>query len=116
VYRPNLHPGLEALKQDFPFLVDATIAYAVGDVWGRTGLDDKTRQLASIAAFAALGNDAYPQMRMHAIFALNLGATPEELKEIIYLVTIAAGFPRALNASVVIKEVLEHHLHEGKAR
>jgi 4-carboxymuconolactone decarboxylase len=44
VYRPNLHPGLEALKQDFPFLVDATIAYAVGDVWGRTGLDDKTRQ------------------------------------------------------------------------
>jgi 4-carboxymuconolactone decarboxylase len=74
VYRPNLHPGLEALKQDFPFLVDATIAYAVGDVWGRTGLDDKTRQLASIAAFAALGNDAYPQMRMHAIFALNLGA------------------------------------------
>jgi 4-carboxymuconolactone decarboxylase len=55
-------------------------------------------------------------MRMHAIFALNLGATPEELKEIIYLVTVAAGFPRALNASVVIKEVLEHHLHEGKAR
>lgn len=98
-------PVVDEMRKEFPFLADATIEYALGDVWGRKVLDPKTRQLATVAAFAATGT--LPQMKIHAGYALNLGATREELKEIIYLTTVHAGFPRALNAAQALKEVFD---------
>lgn len=98
-------PVLESLQKDFPFLADATLEYSLGDVWSRRVLDAKTRQLATVSAFAALGT--LPQMKIHARYALNLGVTPEELKEVIYLTTVHAGFPRALNAAEALREVFD---------
>jgi 4-carboxymuconolactone decarboxylase len=79
-------PVLDALRQDFPFLADAIVDYSLGEVWSRQGLDDRTRQLATVAAFAAAGN--LPQLKIHASYALRLGVTQDELKEIIYLTTV----------------------------
>ena len=90
-------PVLEALRQDFPFLADAITDYSLGDVWSRQGLDDRTRQLAAVAAFAAQGN--LPQLKVHAGYALKLGVTQNELKEIVYLTTVTAGFPRSIDAA-----------------
>jgi 4-carboxymuconolactone decarboxylase len=98
-------PVLESLQKDFPFLADATLEYSLGDVWSRRVLDPKTRQLATVSAFAAQGT--LPQMKIHARYALNLGATRDELKEIIYLTTVHAGFPRALNAAEALREVFD---------
>jgi len=98
-------PNLEAMRQEFPFLAEATEAYALGDVWSRPGLDYRTRQLAAVAAMAALGETA--MMRVHAGYALNIGVTQEELKEVIYLVTVPAGFPRAIAASQVLSTLFE---------
>jgi 4-carboxymuconolactone decarboxylase len=89
-------PTLESLRRDFPFLADAITGYALGDVWGRSVLDHRTRQIAAVAAFAALGHR--PFMKIHAGYALNLGVTAEELKEVVYLTTVHAGFPRAIEA------------------
>jgi 4-carboxymuconolactone decarboxylase len=96
-------PVLDALRQDFPFLADAVIDYSLGEVWSRQGLDDRTRQLATVAAFAAQGN--LPQLRIHAGYALRLGVTQDELKEIIYLTTVTAGFPRSIDAAQALREV-----------
>ena len=96
-------PVLDALRQDFPFLADAITNYAEGEVWSRRGLDDRTRQLATVAAFAAQGN--LPQMKIHAGYALRLGATQDELKEIVYLTTVTAGFPRSIDAAQALREV-----------
>lgn len=93
-------PTLERMRQEFPFLADATQAYALGDVWSRPGLDDRTRQLAAVAAFAAIGETAF--MKVHAGYALNIGVREEELKEIVYMVTVPAGFPKAIGASQVL--------------
>lgn len=90
-------PTLERMRQEFPFLADATQGYALGDVWSRPGLDNRTRQLAAIAAFAAMGETAF--MKVHAGYALNIGVSDDELKEVIYMVTVPAGFPRAIAAS-----------------
>src|SRR3546814_11703857 len=57
-------PVLEALREDYPFLAEGIIQYALGDVWGRGELADRTSQLAVIAAFAAQGNLRY--MTVHA--------------------------------------------------
>jgi 4-carboxymuconolactone decarboxylase len=96
-------PVLDTLRQDFPFLADAVIDYSLGEVWSRQGLDDRTRQLATVAAFAAQGN--LPQLKIHAGYALRLGATQDELKEIIYLTTVTAGFPRSIDAAQALREV-----------
>ncbi|MFQ3789014.1 carboxymuconolactone decarboxylase family protein [Halomonas sp. A29] len=96
-------PNLEAMREEFPFLAEATEAYALGDVWGRDVLDDRTRQLAAVAAMAALGETGL--MRVHAGYALNVGASEDELKEIVYMITVPAGFPRAIAASQVLSEL-----------
>jgi 4-carboxymuconolactone decarboxylase len=98
-------PTLEALRRDFPFLADATTGYALGDVWGRTVLDHRTRQIAAVAAFAALGHR--PFMKIHAGYALNLGVTADELKEVVYLTTVHAGFPRAIEAAQTLAELFQ---------
>lgn len=94
---------LERMRDEFPFLAEATEAYALGDVWSRPGLDDRTRQLAAVAAFAAIGERAF--MRVHAGYALNIGVTEDELKEIVYMVTVPAGFPKAIAASQTLSEL-----------
>lgn len=96
-------PVLNALRQDFPFLGDAITDYSLGEVWSRQGLDDRTRQLATVAAFAAQGN--LPQLKIHAGYALRLGATQDELKEIAYLTTVTAGFPRSIDTAQALREV-----------
>src|SRR5690554_5536104 len=60
----EVQPNLETMREEFPFLAEATEAYALGDVWGRDVLDDRTRQLAAVAAMAALGETGL--MRVHA--------------------------------------------------
>ena len=94
---------LERMREEFPFLAEATEAYALGDVWSRPGLDDRTRQLAAVAAFAAIGERTF--MRVHAGYALNIGVTEEELKEIVYMVTVPAGFPKAIAASQTLSDL-----------
>jgi 4-carboxymuconolactone decarboxylase len=96
-------PTLERMRQEFPFLADATEAYALGDVWSRPGLDSRTRQLAAVAAFAATGHTAF--MKVHAGYALNIGVSENELREVIYMVTVPAGFPRAITASQALSEL-----------
>ncbi len=83
------------MRKEFPFLAEATEAYALGDVWSRPDLDDRTRQLAAVAAFAALGEPAF----------LKVGVTEAELKEIVYLTTVTAGFPKAIAASQALSEL-----------
>jgi 4-carboxymuconolactone decarboxylase len=96
-------PTLERMRREFPFLAEATEGYALGDVWARPGLDNRTRQLAAVAAFAAIGETGF--MQVHAGYALNIGVSEDELKEIVYMVTVPAGFPRAISASQALSEL-----------
>ncbi|WP_159713241.1 carboxymuconolactone decarboxylase family protein [Geminicoccus flavidas] len=98
-------PVLDELRRDFPPLGEATLNYALGEIVGRTVLDPQARQLATVAMLAA--QDLQPQLRIHAGYALNLGAAPAELNEIVYLTTVYAGFPRALNAAATLRALYD---------
>lgn len=102
---------LERMRQEFPFLAEATQGYALGDVWSRPGLDSRTRQLAAVAAFAAIGEPVF--LKVHAGYALNIGVSEDELKEIVYMVTVPAGFPKAIRASQVLSELFAEHRTAG---
>ena len=44
-------------------------------------------------------------MKIHTGYALTLGTTQDELKEIVYLTTVTAGFPRSIDAAQALREV-----------
>lgn len=101
---------LERLRnafQDFsPDLIKFTLEYGYGDIFSRSNLDIKYRQIATIAALAALGN-APAQLKFHINGGLNIGLTTENIREIMLLMTVYAGFPAAINGTIALKEVLQ---------
>lgn len=80
------------------------IEFPFGDVYSRPGLDLKSREIATIAALAALGN-ASAQLKVHIQAGLNVGIKKEEILEIIIQMAVYAGFPAALNGLFAADEV-----------
>ena len=95
---------MESLKDIAPDLGRYIIEFPFGDVYSRPGLDLKSREIATVAALAALGN-ARPQLKVHIHGALNVGCTREEIVEIMIQMAVYAGFPAALNGVFAAKEV-----------
>ncbi|ADF51634.1 Carboxymuconolactone decarboxylase [Zunongwangia profunda SM-A87] len=97
---------IESLKDVSPDLAKYTIEYPFGDVYSRDILDNRTKEIAVVAALAAMGN-VEPQLKVHINAALNVGVTSEEISEIMILMSVYAGFPSALNGTLALKDVLK---------
>ncbi len=82
------------------------IEFGFGDIYSRPQLDLRAREIATIAALAALGN-AQPQLKIHIEAALNVGCTRDEIVEVFMQMALYAGFPAALNALFAAREVFE---------
>lgn len=95
--------SLAAIAPEFGRLL---IEFPFGDLYSRPQLDLKSREIATIAALAALGN-AQPQLKVHVEGALNVGCTPEEIVEVFMQMSVYAGFPAALNALFAAREVFD---------
>jgi 4-carboxymuconolactone decarboxylase len=80
------------------------IEFGFGDIYSRPHLDLRAREIATIAALAALGN-AQPQLRIHIEAALNVGCTRDEIVEVFMQRALYAGFPAAQNALFAAHEV-----------
>ena len=77
--------------------------YIFGEVFAVGSLDIKTREMLTVVSLSA--QQALPQLKAHANAALNVGVTPIELRETVYLCAPFVGFPKTLNALGVINEV-----------
>jgi 4-carboxymuconolactone decarboxylase len=97
---------IESLASIAPDLAKYTIEFPFGDIYQRPNLDLKSREIATVAALTALGN-CLPQLNVHIHGALNVGCKPEEIVEVIIQMAVYAGFPAALNAMFVAKEVFQ---------
>jgi 4-carboxymuconolactone decarboxylase len=95
---------VEGLADIAPDLGRYIVEFAYGDIFARPGLDRKTREIATVAALTAMGTAA-PQLRVHVEAALNVGATQGEVMETILQMIPYAGFPAALNATAIAREV-----------
>jgi len=95
---------VSALDDICPDLAGMTIEWGFGEIVSRPGIDLKTRQLVTVASCVTLGH-AQPQLRAHIEGALNVGATKEEIVEVILQVALYAGFAAATNAMLLAKEV-----------
>ena len=96
---------VDSLRDIAPDLANWIVDFSYGDVMARPGLDLRSRQFATIAALTALGN-AQPQLKVHVAGALKVGCTPQEIVEVILQMAVFAGFPAAINALNVAREVI----------
>lgn len=92
-------------------LQDAVTGLAWGAVWGRPGLDLKTRSLVTVSVLIALGRRH--ELRLHLNGALNNGWTKEELQEILLHAACYCGMPAAVDGFRIAKEVLDERA-QGK--
>jgi 4-carboxymuconolactone decarboxylase len=95
---------VESLSSTFPEFANYVLEYPFGDIYSRTGLGLREREIAVVAALCAMGNAA-PQLRVHIHAALHVGCTPREVVEVVMQTSVYAGFPAALNGLAAVKEV-----------
>jgi 4-carboxymuconolactone decarboxylase len=89
-----------------PKLVSLTEDVLFGDVWERPDLSKRDRSLITVAALVANGNTE--QLTGHLTRARDNGVTEAELKEVITHLAFYAGWPRAMSAIGVAKQVFDH--------
>ena len=82
---------------------ELTTEYCWGYVWGREGLDKKTRSLLNLGMIAALNRPH--ELRLHIAGALRNGVTREEIREVFMQVAIYCGVPAGVDSFRAAKEV-----------
>ena len=81
----------------------ATDDVLFGDVWEREELSKRDRSLITVAAL--ITNGSTEQLRSHLARAKDNGLSEAELKEVMIHLAFYAGWPRAMSAVTVAKEV-----------
>ena len=113
--------GLDVLKGMLPGLIpdsvttmrdggiadelgELSLDHVFGALWTRPGLDRRARSLVTLGALIALR--ASDELKVHFQIARNNGLSLEEIEEVIYHMTGYAGYPAAVNARKIAREVL----------
>ena len=86
-----------------PKLADLTDTVLFGDVWARPQLSRRDRSLVTVSALIAMNRP--DQLRSHLALARQNGVTEEELVEAITHLAFYSGWPNAVSAVSVAREV-----------
>ncbi len=86
--------------------------YCWGYVWGREGLDKRTRSLLNLAMISALNRPH--ELRLHVAGALRNGVTREEIREVFMQVAIYCGVPAGVDSFRAAREVFAQLDQEQK--
>lgn len=88
-----------------PKLIELTEILVYPDIWERPGLSKRDRSLITVAALTAMYRP--DQLKGHTERALANGVTKEEIGELITHLAFYAGWPSAMSAARVVKQVFE---------
>jgi len=92
----------DSLDQHF---TKSWLDFTYGGLFDRKGIDDKTRVLVSIAQFLAMNE--IDEFEKQILSALNVGAHPREILEIILQSTVYIGYVRAARGAKIFKSIIE---------
>jgi 4-carboxymuconolactone decarboxylase len=96
-----------AAAKDDPFtgpLQEVVTELGWGAVWGRPGLELKTRSIINIAMLTALNRPH--ELEVHLRGALRNGVTVDEIREILIQTGCYCGWPAAIDSFRVAKKVV----------
>lgn len=86
-------------------LQELVTEYCWGKVWGRPGLDRRTRSVVNLAMLTALNRPH--ELKIHVKGAIRNGLTKEEVSEILLQTAIYCGVPAAVDAFRTAREALK---------
>ena len=98
-------PAREAIRGTVPKLAEISDKIIYAEIWERPGLSRRDRSLIVVAALIALGREK--QLEGHLERALANGVTKDEIGEVITHLAFYAGWPAAMTAALVAKDVFE---------
>ena len=98
-------PARRLLGEMAPKLAELTDNVLFGDVWARPQLSRRDRSLVTVSALVAMNRP--DQLRSHLALARRNGLTREELIEAITHLAFYSGWPNAVGAVTIAKEVFE---------
>lgn len=101
----HVDAAVEATTEDTSDFQDFITRYAWGEIWGRPGLDRRTRSAITLMALVALNREH--ELALHIRAALRNGLTREEIKEVLLQSAIYCGVPAANGAFAVFRDVME---------
>ncbi|WP_372922028.1 carboxymuconolactone decarboxylase family protein [Roseovarius sp.] len=84
-------------------LQDLVTEYCWGAVWGREGLEHKTRSMLNLAMISTLNRPH--ELRAHIRGALTNGVSRAEICEVFLQVAIYAGVPAGVDSFRIAREV-----------
>ena len=96
----QIEHNLKALDPDLATLI---LEVAYDDVFERSGLDLRTKELLAIAHLMSVGSES--ELKTHIYGAVQNGSSLLEIKELILHAAMFIGFPRAVSAMKVLREV-----------
>ena len=88
-----------------PEMMDILQKFIFGEVFRTGDLTMQQREMITCATLATM--QTLPQLKAHAGAALNVGVSPGELREVMYLTAPFIGFPKMLNAVATVNEVFK---------
>lgn len=98
--------GVLAASDDFTGdFQELVTRYAWGEVWGREGLDRRTR--SSIALTALVASGRLEGLAAHTRAALRNGLTPAEIREVLLQTAVYCGIPAASAAFTIAQSVIQ---------
>jgi 4-carboxymuconolactone decarboxylase len=103
--------GRTAFNADFQ---DFLMEYAWGSIWSRTGIDQKTRHMITIAMLVAMGR--MDELKLHIRATRNTGVSRDEVKEIMMHAAIYAGVPLAYGSFQIASQIFEEMDREAPAQ
>jgi 4-carboxymuconolactone decarboxylase len=93
----------ELLREFAPKLSSLTREVLFGEIWERGELPKRDRSIITVSALVAMGNTE--SLVSHLRLARRNGLSESELKELILHLAFYAGWPRAMSAMLVAKDV-----------
>ena len=87
---------LSAISSDFANYI---LEFGYGDIYSRTGLTDKVREVAAVACLIGQGNTGLP-LKSHLRGLLNVGHTKHEVLELLIYLMPYVGFPAIVDAMI----------------
>ncbi len=103
---PKKGEGVYDLWRQFdPELARHISMFFTGRLYAREVLPQKVRELCAIAALTVLNRTE--ELRLHIHAALNVGATKQEVAEVIFQMLTYGGVPTMVEGLKLVKEVLQ---------
>lgn len=107
------NPSRDAVRNTVPKLIDLSENVLYADVWERKEMSKRDRSLITCAALVALNRTE--QLKGHTERALDNGVTRAELSELVTHLAFYGGWPVAMSAAGVIRDVFAQRDAAGKA-